>query len=175
MKHIESRQSQSSSETIEYLVKVCCSTEQFLMILWALQRNNYPIIHSSECHSNNHIVMHLSMSSPTIDPPLGHYGDWKQINLDVMYCYHNFNTLKLGSQYDALRQLNTDAQIELISILRINCCVRSAFAYCEPSLSPTTRRGWGSFAIVQYELLKAAAYNFVGMKLPYSGKYWQVF
>ena len=40
--------------------------------------------------------------------------------------------------YVNLIQTCVRRKIELISILRINCCVRSAFAYCEPSLRGTT-------------------------------------
>ena len=38
-------------------------------------------------------------------------------------------------RYVNLIQTCVRRKIELISILRINCCVRSAFAYCEPSFT----------------------------------------
>ena len=37
------------------------------------------------------------------------------------------------TRYVNLIQTHVRRKIELISILRIICCVRSAFAYCEPS------------------------------------------
>ena len=40
------------------------------------------------------------------------------------------------TRYVNLIQTHVRRKIELISILRIICCVRSAFAYCEPSLKP---------------------------------------
>ena len=38
------------------------------------------------------------------------------------------------ARYVNLIQTHVRCKIELISILRINCCIRSAFAYYEPSL-----------------------------------------
>ena len=37
------------------------------------------------------------------------------------------------TRYVNLIQTHVRRKIELISILRIICCIRSAFAYCEPS------------------------------------------
>ena len=39
------------------------------------------------------------------------------------------------ARYVSLIQTCVRRKIEFISILHINCCVRSAFAYCEPSFT----------------------------------------
>ena len=46
------------------------------------------------------------------------------------------------TRYVNLIQMHVRHKIELISILRINYCVRSAFAYCEPSLIVMVRKLW---------------------------------